>query len=254
MTQARDVDTLTGLPHMESISSRVHAHLLLGKEVGYIFFNIVHFPELKEKFGSESCNKLLKSIGKILSGLKGKLYREDDLIATGSLSPDHFLLLLFSPPRKKEHFSHDDLKLISSRITQRLQTIMRERTCKLGIKDKLEFNSGYATINPDPSSEVEKLLAEAHKEALLRSNLEKVMVHLISNISHELRTPLTCIKGYAETLLEGAMADEALCRKFLKIINDEAHRLERLINDLLDLSMIDAHDLRRRRQDQAGTH
>ncbi|CAN0499759.1 unnamed protein product, partial [Phaeothamnion confervicola] len=59
----------------------------------------------------------------------------------------------------------------------------------------------------------------------------------------ELRTPLTCIKGYTETLLEGALEDTALARRWLNVINDEAQRLERLINDLLDLSMIEAHQV-----------
>jgi signal transduction histidine kinase len=240
------INKLTGLPFLASLYEKIGEQLSVRNEIGYIFFNVVQFSELQAKYGIETYNKLLRIIGKTMNQQRGKLYREDDLIAMGGQASDHFILFLFSPPRKKICFSTTDLKLISSRIVQKLNTIMREKSQRMGIKDPIDLQSGYATITPDPNVDVEKLIYEAHKEAILRANLEKVMVHLISNISHELRTPLTCIKGYAETLLEGAMSDENLCRKFLKIINDEAQRLERLINDLLDLSMIDARQVQMR--------
>ena len=66
--------------------------------------------------------------------------------------------------------------------------------------------------------------------------LEKVRRDFVANVSHELRTPVSTIRGYAETLLEGALEDKAHAREFLRIIYDDAGRLTKLINDLLDLS------------------
>ncbi|MBC7346383.1 MAG: PAS domain-containing protein [Clostridia bacterium] len=66
--------------------------------------------------------------------------------------------------------------------------------------------------------------------------LERLRSEFVANVSHELRTPLTSIKGFAETLLEGAAADKGLRQKFLEIIITEANRLHRLIDDLLILS------------------
>lgn len=63
---------------------------------------------------------------------------------------------------------------------------------------------------------------------------------LTANVSHELRTPLTSIKGFAETLLSGAMRDEATCRRFLEIIDAEANRLVKLVDDLMDLSRLES--------------
>lgn len=59
-------------------------------------------------------------------------------------------------------------------------------------------------------------------------NIETSMIEFVGNISHEFRTPLTSIKGYVETLLEGALTDEVVCRRFLQVINEEANRLVRL--------------------------
>ncbi len=70
--------------------------------------------------------------------------------------------------------------------------------------------------------------------------LERVRTDFVANVSHELRTPLSTIKGYAETLLEGAVDDKKNAREFLKIINEDANRLAHLVNDLLDLSKIES--------------
>jgi two-component system phosphate regulon sensor histidine kinase PhoR len=72
------------------------------------------------------------------------------------------------------------------------------------------------------------------------TKVERMRTDFIANVSHELRTPLTSIKGFVETLLEGAMDDPAASRRFLEIINTESNRLAQLINDLLSLSEIES--------------
>lgn len=58
----------------------------------------------------------------------------------------------------------------------------------------------------------------------------------VANASHELRTPLTSIRGFAETLLDGALGDERTAKRFAGNIVENARRLESLVNDLLELS------------------
>jgi two-component system phosphate regulon sensor histidine kinase PhoR len=69
--------------------------------------------------------------------------------------------------------------------------------------------------------------------------LENMRTEFVANVSHELKTPLTSIKGFAETLKY--VEDEVNKEKFLNIINEEAERLTRLINDILVLSDIELH-------------
>ncbi len=64
----------------------------------------------------------------------------------------------------------------------------------------------------------------------------------VANVSHELRTPLTAIEGYAETLLEGALEDQAVCRDFVQVIHRHSLRLTQLVHDLLDLSKLESPD------------
>ncbi|PYT22534.1 MAG: PAS domain-containing sensor histidine kinase [Acidobacteria bacterium] len=70
--------------------------------------------------------------------------------------------------------------------------------------------------------------------------LERVRKDFVANVSHELRTPLTAIRGYAETLLEGALEDPANNRKFLEIIKAQAARLNNIASDLLVLSELES--------------
>jgi two-component system phosphate regulon sensor histidine kinase PhoR len=70
--------------------------------------------------------------------------------------------------------------------------------------------------------------------------LEQMRAEFVANVSHELKTPLTSIKGFVETLLDGAMEEPEVSRRFLGIISKETDRLHRLIADLLSLGHIEA--------------
>ncbi len=68
--------------------------------------------------------------------------------------------------------------------------------------------------------------------------LDDMRKEFVADVSHELKTPLTSIKGFSETLLEGD-CDKETEKHFLGIINDNADRMEKLVQDLLILSRYD---------------
>lgn len=70
--------------------------------------------------------------------------------------------------------------------------------------------------------------------------LEEQRREFVANVSHELRTPLSLIKGYTETLLNGAKDDPDTCTKFLQIVDKHADRLTFLIEDLLTISKLES--------------
>jgi two-component system phosphate regulon sensor histidine kinase PhoR len=70
--------------------------------------------------------------------------------------------------------------------------------------------------------------------------LERVRQEFLSNVSHELRTPLTAIRTFVETLTDGALDDADNNRRFLSIIDRNAARMHSLIDDILELSAIEA--------------
>ena len=89
-----------------------------------------------------------------------------------------------------------------------------------------------------------QLLDEARNVAALKE-IDRMKTELLSTVSHELRTPLGSIKGYATTLLShGNRLRKDEQREFLEIIDSEADRLRELIENLLDLSRLEAGVLR----------
>ncbi len=69
--------------------------------------------------------------------------------------------------------------------------------------------------------------------------LEAVRRDFVANVSHELKTPVTSIKGFAETLEDGALDDPDAARRFVRIISGQADRLNSIIEDLLALSTLE---------------
>ena len=70
--------------------------------------------------------------------------------------------------------------------------------------------------------------------------LEQARKEFVANVSHELKTPLTSIRGYAETLRMGALADGEVAPRFVQKIEDNATQLQNLIEDLLRLAEIES--------------
>lgn len=69
---------------------------------------------------------------------------------------------------------------------------------------------------------------------------DKLRRDFVANVSHELRTPLTIIRGYNEALLDGTISQSEQAEKYHKVMRDEAIRLQKLIQELLDLSQLEA--------------
>lgn len=69
--------------------------------------------------------------------------------------------------------------------------------------------------------------------------LEAVRRDFVANVSHELKTPVTSIKGFAETLIDGALDEPADAERFVRIIAGQANRLNSIIEDLLALSSLE---------------
>ena len=70
--------------------------------------------------------------------------------------------------------------------------------------------------------------------------LERTREEFVANVSHELRTPLSLIKGYVETLLDGARNNPEVAERFLRIIERNTQRLDLLIQDLLTISALES--------------
>jgi signal transduction histidine kinase len=89
---------------------------------------------------------------------------------------------------------------------------------------------------------INRLASAVQANISRREKMEQIRREFSSNISHELKTPLTSIKGYVDTLLEGALDDKAHNMRFLRIINNNVERMISLVSDLLSLATIEANE------------
>jgi len=88
--------------------------------------------------------------------------------------------------------------------------------------------------------EIDELAKALNRMASQLEGLEKLRREFVANVSHELKTPVTTIKGFAETLIEGAKNDPDDLDRFLEIISRQTDRLAAIIDDLLTLSRLES--------------
>ena len=112
-----------------------------------------------------------------------------------------------------------------------------EREMTAGDSSEVLINMRATALKDVAGSRIGTLVVLSDVTLLRR--LERVRQDFVANVSHELRTPVTSVKGFAETLLDGALNDRATAERFLKIIVRQATQLESIIRDLLDLSRLE---------------
>ena len=147
-------------------------------------------------------------------------------------------------------FARDTADVLQSRLTE----LIRDPELHVAIRKALEHGIaseihveiiGANTRNYDVYVSVAEIGTEQHAIAVFYDitrleKLERVRQEFLSNISHELRTPLTSILAFVETLEDGAIDDGQNNRKFLGVIRRNAERMNALISDILELSLIES--------------
>ncbi len=97
-------------------------------------------------------------------------------------------------------------------------------------------------LNIKTKDEIGDLAKTFNQMAVALQNLEEMRRCFIANVSHELRTPMTSIRGFIEGILDGTISPERQ-NHYLAIVRDETNRLNRLVNDLLDLAKMEAGEM-----------
>ncbi len=135
-----------------------------------------------------------------------------------------------------EAFRRHELRDLASRALSEGQALGLSLTLDGTPTRFLEVN---ATAFQDTAGAQRGVVLVFHDVTRLNS-LEATRREFVANVSHELRTPITIIKGYVETLLDGARNDPQLSLQFLQTIEKHTNRLTFLIEDLLTISQLEA--------------
>ncbi len=132
------------------------------------------------------------------------------------------------------------LNLLRTAMAEKKE-VEEELTVKKGGGEIFIFAKAMPVICKD--GKVKFLIIILHDITKLKK-LEKIRRDFVANASHELKTPITAIKGYAESLLDGAIDDIENAKKFVEIIKNQTDRLSILIEDLLTLSRIESGEIK----------
>ena len=214
------------------------------KVLGFLVIEISNSNKIKELYTKEFYNKIFNFITNLFFNLKGKVYRNQDLVFINDFKDNQLILLLVSKPRNKEELDMYNLKLaairIISEIKSQLFTIKEFEDIKEIIKEIADsLNYGYCIIKYDELKDIRDIIFDAFRESYIRQKFDELSDKIISMVSHELKTPLTSIKGFAETIIQEDLNKSEII-KFANIIYNEADRLNRLVNSLLNLSRLES--------------
>jgi two-component system phosphate regulon sensor histidine kinase PhoR len=92
--------------------------------------------------------------------------------------------------------------------------------------------------------EIRLMFVKMQQDIEYLKKLERVRTEFLANVSHELRTPIFTVQGFIETLLDGAIDNPEVNKKFLEKANLHTQNLSNLVNDLIDISMIESGEMR----------
>lgn len=211
----------------------------------------------KDEIGilANSINDMAAKLDEMIMNLQDKNVKLEAImssIVNGIVAIDSTERVLFINPVAERLLDIADRDIVGKHLLQVIRNNSIDNYLKTILKDKNFYNIEI-TID-DPVEKVLKLYTNPIKKTYENDiegviitiqditelrKLERVRTEFIANVSHELKTPLTSIKGFAETLKSGGMDDKQDAIRFLNIIEDEADRLYRLINDILSLSELE---------------
>jgi two-component system phosphate regulon sensor histidine kinase PhoR len=140
-----------------------------------------------------------------------------------------------------EVFHHPELAAAIERSLREVRTVVLEMRDEPRIGDtrvERHYRIHLSPLAPAGGSTPAGVLGVFNDVTEVRA-LETVRREFVANVSHEFRTPLAIIKGYVETLLDGAMDDRAMAVRSLEVIQKHGDRLNLLIDDLLTVSRME---------------
>jgi two-component system phosphate regulon sensor histidine kinase PhoR len=197
----------------------------------------------------QNLNQMAEKLGEELKAVFEEKKEKETILASltdGVLVIDRHGKIILSNPVMEKLFGPDTSKFLEVLQNQTIQNLIEEvQEKKSKVSDEIQILSPRkidlaveaVPIKGEEESPEGTILV--FRDITRIKRLEQMRVDFVANVSHELRTPLTAIKGFVETLLDGAIDDKDHALRFLKIVASHSDRLSRLLDDLLTLSNIE---------------
>lgn len=181
----------------------------------------------------------MKHLELIVKSISNGIIAVDKNLRTTLVNP--FACKILSIPSDEKILGIDIQEILKDESISNLLEKSIKEDCNFLEEVIIDENTKILSITINPIKSDSEIIGAVMfiQDITKMKNIEKMGQEFISNVSHELKTPLTSIRGFIETLKNGAVNDHAVAHKFLDIIDIEAERLFFLINDILALSEIE---------------
>lgn len=211
-----------------------------------------------------SINNMASRLNETIMSLQDKNVKLEAIMSSvvnGIIAIDSSERVLFINPVAERILNISDNNVVGKHLLQVVRNNSIDNYLNTILRDKRFFNTEitidghsekvlkfYANpIKQTDKSDIKGIIITIQDITELRK-LERMRTEFVANVSHELKTPLTSIKGFVETLKMGDMENIQDNMRFLDIIEDEADRLYRLINDILSLSELEQRKIKTKKE------
>jgi signal transduction histidine kinase len=209
--------------NFEELAAAIGDALDRGAVVPLLALKLPEFAQLAWRDGKRSARGVERRTVAAFKAAACRIVRDGDALAHPAGS-DCFAVAMLAPARAGRPPGAADLRCALERIAagMSLSTGRRIETGWWPIRSRTEIES----------------FAQTFEVALERGRRERERAEMLATVGHELRTPLTSIRGYLETLLDEE-PDPPTSRRFLETARREALRLGRLVDGMLEFSLLD---------------
>jgi two-component system phosphate regulon sensor histidine kinase PhoR len=213
---------------------------------------------------ANSINDMASKLNETIISLKDKNIKLEAIMSgmvNGIVAIDSSERVLFINPVAVRLLNITDREIVGKHLLQVARNNSIDSYLKTILKDKKFFDTEIIIDNSvekilklysNPikqinGNDIEGIIITLQDVTELRK-LERMRTEFIANVSHELKTPLTSIKGFVETLKMEDNGNKQNTMRFLSIIENEADRLYRLINDILSLSELEQRIIKTKKE------
>ncbi len=208
---------------LAQLEPRLLEVLAQGRDVPLLVLRLPEVARLAWRNGRRAARRLERETVEAFARAAERIVREGDRLAHEPGS-DWFVIAMLAPARAGSTALTLDARSALERIAATMSLVTGKR-----------METGWWPISAPTDVEAFEATIE---RALERGARERERYEFLATVGHELRTPLTSIRGYIETLLDEDL-DAPTARRFLEVARNEALRLGRLVDGMLDFSLLD---------------
>jgi signal transduction histidine kinase len=209
---------------LERFSNRMAGPVERGVVVPLLVFRVPEIVEIAWRKGRRAARSLEQRTTTAFRAAAARIVREEDALGHCEAT-DRFAIAMLAPARAGVTAGSKQVRMSLERVA-----------AAIAISTGRRLEAGWWPV--ETRAEIDAI-ANTLDAALERGMGDRERHALLATVGHELRTPLTSIRGYIETLLDGEDLDPRTTRRFLETARREALRLGRLVEGMLEFSLLD---------------